>query len=136
MARIDLDRVSLTFKIRQYNKLTLKEFLVRRFRREKIALAIPPSLRSAAAAGIGLLLTFIGLRNTGLIVSDPATIVRVGTLDHRAALLLLGILVAVALMRRNNPLAFLAAIFSATAIAWLLGYEHPPERLVSAPVRQ
>ena len=36
-------------------------------------------------------------------------------------------------MRRNNPLAFLAAIFSATAIAWLLGYEHPPERLVSAP---
>jgi AGZA family xanthine/uracil permease-like MFS transporter len=101
--------------------------------RDTIALAIPPSLRSAAAAGIGLLLTFIGLRNTGLIVSDPATIVRAGTLDHRAALLLLGILVAVELMRRNNPLAFLAAIFSATAVAWLLGYEHPPERLVSAP---
>src|SRR5207247_11394068 len=31
--------------------------------REHIALAIPPSLRAAAAAGIGLLLTFIGLRN-------------------------------------------------------------------------
>src|SRR6202521_189051 len=36
--------------------------------RERIALAIPAPLRSAAAAGIGLLLTFIGLRNTGLIV--------------------------------------------------------------------
>ena len=68
-------------------------------------------LRSAAAAGIGLLLTFIGLRNAGLVVGDPATLVRMGTLDHRAAFLLLGILVAVALMRRQNPLAFLAAIF-------------------------
>src|SRR5204863_1289258 len=48
--------------------------------REKIALAIPPSLRAATAAGIGLLLTLIGLRNTGLIASDPSTIVRMGTL--------------------------------------------------------
>jgi adenine/guanine/hypoxanthine permease len=101
--------------------------------RERIALAIPPALRSAAAAGIGLLLTFIGLRNTGLIVADPATIVRMGTLDHRAAFLLVGIMIAAVLMRRNNPLAFLAAIFSVTAIAWTLGYAKPPEQLVSAP---
>ncbi len=101
--------------------------------REHIALAIPASLRSAAAAGIGLLLTFIGLRNAGLIVGDPATLVRMGTLDHRAAFLLLGLVVAVALMRRNNPLAFLAAIFSVTAIAWTMGYAKPPENLVSAP---
>ena len=56
-----------------------------------------------------------------------------GTLDHRAAFLLLGILVAVALMRRNNPLAFLAAIFSVTALAWTLGYAKPPDTVVSAP---
>src|SRR5215510_10832867 len=78
--------------------------------RERIALAIPPALRSAAGAGIGLLLTFIGLRNAGLVVSDPATIVRMGTLDHRAVFLVLGVLVAAILMRRGNPLAFLAAI--------------------------
>ncbi|MGE3474031.1 MAG: solute carrier family 23 protein, partial [Vicinamibacterales bacterium] len=34
--------------------------------RERIALAIPDSLRSAAAGGIGLLLTFLGLRNAGI----------------------------------------------------------------------
>src|SRR5258705_11554923 len=66
--------------------------------RERIAMAIPAPLRSAAAAGIGLLLTFIGLRNTGLIVGDPATLVRMGTLDHRAVFLLVGIVIAVALM--------------------------------------
>ena len=101
--------------------------------REHIALAIPPALRSAAAAGIGLLLTFIGLRNAGLIVGDPATLVRMGTLDHRAAFLLLGILIAAVLMRRSNPLAFLAAIFSVTALAWILGFAKPPDQLVSAP---
>jgi adenine/guanine/hypoxanthine permease len=101
--------------------------------REHIALAIPAPLRSAAAAGIGLLLTFIGLRNAGLIVGDPSTLVRMGTLDHRAAFLLLGILVAAVLMRRNNPLAFLAAIFSVTALAWTLGYAKPPSQLASAP---
>jgi AGZA family xanthine/uracil permease-like MFS transporter len=101
--------------------------------REHIALAIPSALRSAAAAGIGLLLTFIGLRNAGLIVADPSTLVRMGTLDHRAAFLLFGILVAVALMRRSNPLAFLAAIFSVTALAWMLGFAKPPDQLVSAP---
>ena len=101
--------------------------------REHIALAIPSSLRQAAAAGIGLLLTFVGLRNAGLIVGDPATLVRMGTLDHRAVFLLIGILIAVALMRRRNPLAFLTAIFSVTALAWMLGYATPPEHLVSAP---
>jgi len=101
--------------------------------REHIALAIPSALRSAAAAGIGLLLTFIGLRNAGLIVGDPSTLVRMGTLDHRAAFLLFGILIAVALMRRSNPLAFLAAIFSVTALAWILGFAKPPDQLVSAP---
>jgi adenine/guanine/hypoxanthine permease len=101
--------------------------------RESIALAIPAPLRSAASAGIGLLLTFIGLRNAGIIVGDPATLVRMGTLDHRAAFLLLGILVAVALMRRDNPLAFLAAIFSVTAIAWTMGYAKPPDTVISAP---
>ena len=101
--------------------------------REHIALAIPPALRKAAAAGIGLLLTFIGLRNAGLIVGDAATLVRMGTLDHRAAFLLLGILIAVALMRRNNPLAFLAAIFSVTALAWTLGYAKAPGAWIRAP---
>jgi AGZA family xanthine/uracil permease-like MFS transporter len=101
--------------------------------RERIAHAIPPGLRVAAAAGIGLLLTFIGFRNAGLIEADPATLVRLGTLDHRGAFLLLGIVLAVPLLRRNNPFAFLASIFAVTALAWLLGYAEPPERMTSAP---
>jgi AGZA family xanthine/uracil permease-like MFS transporter len=101
--------------------------------REQIAMAIPRGLRAATAVGIGLLLTFIGLRNAGLIEADPATLVRLGAVDHRAAFLLLGVVIAFVLMRRGNPLAFLAAIFGVTAIGWAFGYVPAPERLLSAP---
>jgi len=101
--------------------------------REHVAMAIPPALRIAAAGGIGLLLTFIGFRNAGLIAADPSTIVRLGTLDHRAGFLLMGIVVAVVLLRRRNPFAFLAAIFATTGLAWLLGLATPPAQLTSPP---
>ena len=101
--------------------------------REQMALAIPAGLRIAASAGIGLLLTFIGLRSAGLITADQATLVRAGTVDHRAAFLLLGLAVAVALMRRNNPLAFLSSIAAVTTLSWAFGYVRAPSSLLSAP---
>ncbi|HXD18311.1 MAG TPA: NCS2 family permease [Vicinamibacterales bacterium] len=101
--------------------------------RERIATAIPATLRLATAAGIGLLLTFIGLRNAGVIEPDPATMVRLGTLDYRSALLLLGLVTAVVLMRRDNPLAFLASIVVVTLLAWAFGLAKPPEQVVSLP---
>ena len=101
--------------------------------RERIALAIPPSLRSATAAGIGLLLTFIGLQNAGFIAANPATMVGVGALDHRALLTLAALIVSVWLSRRNNPFAYLAGIVLVTAAAWIGGYVSPPAAWFSAP---
>jgi len=101
--------------------------------RERIATAIPPNLRLGTAAGIGLLLTLIGLRNAGLIEPDPATMVRLGTLDYRALLLLGGLIVGVDLMRRRNPLAFLSSILAVTAVAWVLGLAKAPDQIVSLP---
>src|ERR687883_698199 len=46
--------------------------------RETIARAIPPGLRIATAAGIGIFLTLIGLKNAGFIAADPVTLVRLG----------------------------------------------------------
>lgn len=101
--------------------------------REAIALAIPSSLRRATAAGIGLLLTFIGLQNAGFVADNAATLVGVGTLDHRTALTLLGLGVIVWLSRRDNPMAFLSGIFAVTAVSWLGGWVAPPATWWSAP---
>lgn len=101
--------------------------------RERIAMAIPDSIRAATAAGIGLLLTFIGLQSSGFVAANPATMVGVGPLDFRVVLTLIGLLVMVWLNRRNNPFAYLAGIGVVTAIAWIGGWVVPPASLVSAP---
>ncbi len=101
--------------------------------RETIAKAIPPGLRAATAVGIGLFLTFIGLRNAGFIAADPVTLVRLGRLDHKALLTILGLGVTLWFSSRRSPFAFLAGILSVTAVAVVAGLVPVPPRLLSAP---
>ena len=101
--------------------------------RESVAMAIPTHLRAASAAGIGLLLTFIGLQNGGFVAANPVTMVGVGPLDHRAVLTMVGIAVIAVLSRRQNPLAFLASIAVVSVAGWALGDVRTPERWLSAP---
>jgi AGZA family xanthine/uracil permease-like MFS transporter len=101
--------------------------------RERVAMAIPRPLRAATAAGIGLLLAFIGLQNAGFVAANPATLVGVGALDHRAVLTLAALIVSVFLARRNNPFAYLAGIALVTLTAWAAGYVRPPATWFSSP---
>src|SRR5258707_3898189 len=57
--------------------------------RESIAKAIPTEIRIAAAAGIGIFLTFIGLKNACFIVADPITFVQLGALGRPQLLTIL-----------------------------------------------
>jgi AGZA family xanthine/uracil permease-like MFS transporter len=101
--------------------------------RAQVARAIPENLRTAAAAGIGMFLTFIGLKNMGFIVADPATFVRMGTLDAKALASFAGLAVMVALLRRKNPFAFLAGMGLVTALALAAGWVQAPERFLTRP---
>src|ERR1700754_3146357 len=101
--------------------------------RETIAKAIPAELRIATAAGIGIFLTFIGLKNAGLITSDPVTFVKLGTLDRHTLFGAVGMLVTVLLLVRRSALAYLSGIFAVTAIAWAFGEIKTPEQIVSPP---
>lgn len=101
--------------------------------RETIAKAIPAELRTATAAGIGIFLTFIGLKNAGLIASDPVTFVKLGTLDRHTLFGAAGMLVTVLLLVRRSALAYLSGIFAVTALAWAAGEIKTPEQMVSSP---
>ncbi|HEX5603582.1 MAG TPA: NCS2 family permease [Pyrinomonadaceae bacterium] len=101
--------------------------------RETIAKAIPSELRIATATGIGIFITFIGLKNAGFIISDPVTFVKLGTLGTPALLSMLGLIVTVLLLIRRSALAYLAGIFVVTLVAFLAGQITAPPSLFSRP---
>ncbi len=101
--------------------------------RETIAKAIPTELRLGTAAGIGIFLTFIGLKNAGLIAADPVTFVRLGTLGLPALLTIVATAISVWLLTRKSAFAFLAGIILATVLGWAFGLVKAPERIFSAP---
>jgi len=85
--------------------------------RKKIADAIPPALKIGVQCGIGLFIAFIGLKNAGLIVDNPATFVALGDLSDPAVLLaFLGIIFTVILVIKKVTGAILISIITLTVI--------------------
>lgn len=90
--------------------------------RQLIVGAIPRPLFSAVAAGVGLFIAFIGLKEAGIIVADPATTVALGDLTKpNAALAILGLLVMGGLMAWRVKGAILIGILVAATAGWALG---------------
>jgi AGZA family xanthine/uracil permease-like MFS transporter len=101
--------------------------------RKMVATAIPRNLRYAAGVGIGIFLTFIGLKNAGFVESDPITFVRFGSFGWQSVATLAGILLAAFLIKRKSSLAFLAGIAFVTVVGVLAGWVPPPEKIVDMP---
>jgi len=101
--------------------------------RQKIAEAIPVPLRSATSVGIGLFLTLIGLKNMGLVVADPVTLVRVGAIEPRIVVSLLGLALMLLLLSKKSPFAFLVGIISISVTYWIFGWTELPNQWVSMP---
>ena len=81
--------------------------------RKLIINAIPKDLKLAIGAGIGFFIAFIGLKNAGLVVSDPATFVALGNLGNPVVLLgLFGILLVLLLYTRGGKLSRFSIIIS------------------------
>ena len=99
-------------------------FLVMTFAgiRQLIVSSIPRPLYSAVAGGIGLFIAFIGLKEAGIVVANPATTVALGDLHAASALLaLFGLAVIAILTLRRVTGAVVIGILATTALAWLFG---------------
>jgi AGZA family xanthine/uracil permease-like MFS transporter len=85
--------------------------------RTKIADAIPAALKIGVQCGIGLFIAFIGLKNAGLVVDNPATFVSIGDLSEPATLLALaGIILTIVLVIRKVTGAILISVIVLTII--------------------
>ncbi|MBV8330670.1 MAG: NCS2 family permease [Verrucomicrobia bacterium] len=79
--------------------------------RKKLVAAIPLELKLAITAGIGFFIAFIGLKNGGVIVANPATFVGLGDLSKPGPLLVIaGIIATAVLVTRKTPGAIILVI--------------------------
>ncbi len=91
--------------------------------REILITAIGPSMRSGIAVGIGLFIAFIGLRNGGLVVDHPGTLVSLTPrlLTPDVAVFTAGLLVAATLQTFRLRGALLGGILVSALLAAVLG---------------
>lgn len=95
--------------------------------REQIVRSIPKNLRFAISAGIGMFIAFIGLKNAGIIVSNPATFVALGKFTPTALLACIGILISGTLVVLKVRGALFYGIVFCTIIGIPLGVTTIPE---------
>jgi len=100
--------------------------------RRRIVEAIPTSLISAIGVGIGLFITFIGLQDLGIIVSDENTLVTAGPMTPTVLIGLLGLLVMVYMEIRKVTGSLLVGIVVATIAAILFKRIGLPEQYISS----
>lgn len=102
--------------------------------RALVVRAIPMPLKLATGAGIGLFIAFLGLKNAGVVVANPATFVALGNLARPATLVaLLSLVVSGALMARGWKSALIVGIALATLVSYLIGVAEPPTSVVALP---
>ncbi|EJU3404267.1 adenine permease AdeP [Salmonella enterica] len=94
---------------------------------------IPVSLRVGITSGIGLFIGMMGLKNAGVIVANPETLVSIGNLTSHSVLLgVLGFFIIAILASRNIHAAVLVSIIVTTMLGWMMGDVHY-NGIVSAP---
>jgi AGZA family xanthine/uracil permease-like MFS transporter len=107
--------------------------------RQAIVRAVPQHLKFSLTAGIGMFLAFIGLKNAGLVITNPATFVTLGSFASPGVLIALaGLILTAVLFVRRVPGAIVAILSRAAVYA---GPEHAmvpfggfPHGLVALPI--
>ena len=107
--------------------------------RKKIAESLPNGLKVGIQVGIGFFIAFIGLKEVGIVISDEATFVAIGSINSPASIIvILGVIFMTVLSIRKFPGAILASILIITVIGFFVtsggsAITSTPAGLISAP---
>ena len=85
--------------------------------RKRIVEAIPVSLISAIAVGIGLFITFIGLQKLGLVICDKITLVKAAPLNKTILIGLFGLVVMLIFEMKKISGGLIVGILASTILA-------------------
>lgn len=96
--------------------------------RQWIVDAVPQDLKYAIVVGIGTFIAFIGLKNGGIVVSDPSTSVALGNFhDPKVLLFLFGFFLTTILIVLHVRTAMIVGILMTTLVGLLTGQASLPE---------
>ena len=100
--------------------------------REKVINAIPPVLKLAVGAGIGLFIAFVGFQNAGIIVADPATLVALGDITTGTTLLaIFGVVITVILIGVGIRGGVFYGMIITAVVGVIFGLIDMPRQIVS-----
>lgn len=102
--------------------------------REQIVNGIPDCLKHSTAAGIGMFIAFVGLRNAKLVVANSATFVSLGSFsDKEVQTACVGLIITAALMARRVHATILIGVFGTTLLGILRGVSKWPSAVLALP---
>lgn len=102
--------------------------------RKKLVEAIPIELKLAITAGIGFFIAFIGLKNGGVIVANPATFVGLGDLSKPGPLLVIaGVIATAILVTRKIPGAIILVIVALSIVGMIIPAPGGKEMITAMP---
>src|SRR6202045_2053177 len=102
--------------------------------REQIVNGMPDCLKHSTAAGIGMFIAFVGLRNTKLVVANAATYVGLGSFaDKEVKTACFGLALTLILMARKINAAILIGIVGTALLGMLRGISSWPSAIFSMP---
>lgn len=102
--------------------------------REQIVNGMPDCLKHSTAAGIGMFIAFVGLRNAKIVVANPATFVGLGSFsDKEVQTACIGLVLTLILMARKFPGAILLGILGTALCGILRGIARWPGAIFAIP---
>ena len=102
--------------------------------REQIVNGMPDGLKHSTAAGIGMFIAFVGMRNAKLIVASSATFVGIGSFaDKEVQTACFGLALTLILMARRVHGAILLGIIGTTLVGMFRGISSWPASFVALP---
>lgn len=101
--------------------------------RKKIVAAIPTSLQIAVTVGIGLFISFIGLRSMGVISDHPVTLVSLTSFTPKITIAVFSLIVIFVLEAKKIAGSMLIGILLATVLGVIIGDVKIPASLISMP---
>lgn len=102
--------------------------------RESIVNSIPQTIKHAVSAGIGIFIAFLGLYQSGIVVSGKGIPLDLGSVTSAGSLVtIFGIIVTMYLLVKNVKGAILIGMIASTVLAMILKISPFPTAIVGTP---